>query len=110
MKLPLARGRHRKAARTVAGALSVGAFVAWLGFFYLFLRYDSTRPSLPGASTGRVYAQNNHGHVVYLTKHERCKRNEVALVALCLLGTALVVHVLLVGPLNEKESWEIKRW
>ncbi len=46
------------------------ALVLWFGAMSLWMYYDSTRPTTPDRDTGRIYAQNTHGSVVYLTRTE----------------------------------------
>jgi len=67
------QARPRRAARfwkpLEVAALCVTA-VAWFGSTALWMHYDATRPTRPDDSTGRVYAQNTHGSIVYLNKAE----------------------------------------
>jgi hypothetical protein len=95
MKLPLAGGKYWKLADRVATIFAVSALFAFFGFVYIFGQYDATRPTRPDASAGRIYAQVNHGHSVYLTEAERWRRNEFGVIAGSLASAALVVEVLL---------------
>jgi hypothetical protein len=54
-------------------ALGVLAMLAWLSTIGLFLRYDVTRPTVRQVAEGRIYAWNNHGHIVYLTQQEQLR-------------------------------------
>src|SRR5579872_6882406 len=47
------------------------AFVIWLYFNGLLLRYNSTRPTKADPAEGRIYPLIMYGHTVYLTHAER---------------------------------------
>jgi hypothetical protein len=53
----------------------------WFGSFLLFYQYDATRPESPQPFEGRVFSQNNHGHVVYLTAKEDFRIDLIRLTA-----------------------------
>jgi len=55
---------------TLIKVLGWSSFVLWVGFIGLTFQYVGTRPSSPEPETGRVYALNSHGHVVYVTLRE----------------------------------------
>ena len=50
--------------------MGVFALLLWASSLFLFYQYDATRPTSPQPFEGRVFSQNNHGHVVYLTAEE----------------------------------------
>ena len=64
------RGRIWIAIVKMAG---VGCLLTWFSFIGLFEHFDATRSTKRDASTGRVIAQNNHGHFVYLTEREQTR-------------------------------------
>src|ERR1700730_9861060 len=47
------------------------AFVVWLYFNGLSLRYNFTRPTEAQLENGRIYPLFTHGRIVYLTHAER---------------------------------------
>jgi hypothetical protein len=51
-------------------ALTIVMLFFLLATTWLWYAYAYTRPSTPNATTGRVYAHNTHGTVVYLTLGE----------------------------------------
>jgi hypothetical protein len=59
--------RHWRIARTVVLATSLVAFFVGNG---LYAYYGKTRPRAPSLEAGRVYALNDHGKYVFLTKGE----------------------------------------
>lgn len=56
---------------TIAHLLAWLSLGTWMFFIYLSLQYDATRPIAPQPTEGRIYASNNHGHVVYLNSKEQ---------------------------------------
>ena len=85
MNFPLAKGKYSKPARTLARILGFMGLAVWLFYFYIWYQYDATRPRQPDALAGRLYAQNSHGHVVYLTKEEDAKLTRLNMLALSLV-------------------------
>jgi hypothetical protein len=65
--------RSRSGAIWIAIAKVAGFFAlfTWFGFVAADLHFDATRPIKPDSSKGAVIPHNNHGHIVYLTEHER---------------------------------------
>jgi hypothetical protein len=57
----------------VPTALGIFALLLWYGSIFLSLEYDATRPTSLQPFEGRVFSQNNHGHVVYLTAEENLR-------------------------------------
>ena len=57
-------------ARIWLAVTGLAALSAWFGSIALFEHFDATRPFIPNPEIGRVIPQNNHGHVVYLTRNE----------------------------------------
>jgi len=53
----------------VVTLLVIGA-VALISALCLFYSYQGTRPKSAQPEIGRIYASNNHGSIVYLTKDE----------------------------------------
>ena len=43
---------------------------SWACFFCLTDHYDQTRPMTMDEASGRVYALNSHGHIVYMNGRE----------------------------------------
>lgn len=56
--------------KTLVVTLLVIGAVAWISSLFLFCSYHGTRPKSEQREMGRIYASNNHGSVVYLTKDE----------------------------------------
>jgi hypothetical protein len=80
--------------RKVPNALAVLALIIWFSHFLLFYQYDGTRPTVPQPYEGRVFGQNNHGHVVYLTTEEEFRIDFMRGVAFALFMTGfLIQHV-----------------
>jgi hypothetical protein len=105
---PLANGKYRKSGRMLAGLLGSIGLAIWLFHFYLWYRYDGTRPPRPDASSGRFYPLNTHGHFVYLNKDEDAMLNRLTVLTFGLFGTAIVIDVLFVA--RRANPWEKKRW
>ena len=61
--------------RKLSRLLGVTALASWLGFIALTLQYDASRPTEPQSSEGRIYALNNHSHIVYINSAEKCWLN-----------------------------------
>lgn len=57
--------------KLTAGALLTFSFLVWLACTRLSQYYSYTRPTQPHETQGRIYRQNDRGHVTYLTAGER---------------------------------------
>jgi hypothetical protein len=113
MNLPVANGRYRKSARIFASFFCFLALAVWLFSFHIWYQYDSTRPRQPDVSSGRVYEQNTHGHIVYLTSEEGSRITKFRLLAVGLLGIGLLVGGLFVENFVWRKPpapWEQKQW
>ena len=55
----------------MATAAGFAMFVVGFSHLYLWFQYVHTRPRFVQPEQGRVYALNNHGLIVYLTKDEQ---------------------------------------
>lgn len=88
--------------------------LAILGFLmYLVLQYDTTRPLRPEPAFGRIYAQENKGRVVFLTKKEDNNKTVLKILAGSAFGISLLADLLFVGDLlweERKKPWEEKTW
>ena len=73
----MSRSAYRK--KLISLCFGVAAVLICFGFWFLWLHYDETKPTMADDSVGRIYSIGNHGHVVFLTFTERC--------CLFLLGT-----------------------
>ena len=62
---------YRSILEAVEVAAACLALVAWFGAMALWMYYDATRPITPDQNTGRIYAQNTHGSIVYLIRREK---------------------------------------
>lgn len=78
----------------IAHILASCGLGTWLLFICLFLYYNDTRPTTPQPTEGRIYASNNHGHVVYLNSKEDNNLEYMGSGAFVLVGIAalLVYH------------------
>ena len=113
MSLPIVSGKYRKPARILAQLLCFSGLAVWLFHFYVRYQYDGTRPLHPDAFSGRVYPQNSHGHVVYLTKEEDARITKLTFLAFSLFGAGFLVEGLFVEKIVWRKSpapWEKKRW
>ena len=113
VKFPLAGGKYRKPARVIATLLCYSGLAVWFFHFHVWSQYDRTRPGVPDVASGRVHAQNRHGHVVYLTEEEQCRLTDIIIVAVTLLGTGLFIGGLFAeGFVLRKppKPWEKRRW
>ena len=79
--------RPRKALILVPKILAPVALAVWLGFIYLTLQYDATRPTVRQPEQGRVHGLNNHGHIVYLNAKEQANLHHLELLAIGLFLT-----------------------
>jgi hypothetical protein len=59
----------------VGRTLSYIGLAIWIFHFFVWYQYDGTRPTRQDMDSGRIYPQNTHGHVVYLTKEENTRLN-----------------------------------
>ena len=110
VNLPLAE-KYRKSVRMVASSLCFSGLAVWLFHFYFWYQYDATRPRQPHALSGRLYAQNTHGHVVYLTKEEHARLTKLTILAFSLFGTGVLIGGLLVESWRKSAApWEKKQW
>ena len=87
----MAFARSRQALTVVVKVLAPMALAVWLGFIYLFLQYDATRPTVRRPEQGRVHTLNNHGHVVYLTGHEQENLDHLEWLAFVLFAIAFLI-------------------
>ncbi len=111
MGLPLKNGKYRKPVRPILGLLGSLALAVWFFHFYLWSKYDGTRPLQPDASSGTVYPLNTHGHVVYLNKAEDARLSNLTILTLSLFGTGVLMDVLLVSGFDRRpKPWEKKQW
>ena len=75
----------------VARGLVYLSVVVWFGFIGLFEHYSYTRPRVQKPVEGRVYEQNNHGYITYLTAQEHFRLEFLGFSAPVLfLGGALI--------------------
>jgi hypothetical protein len=113
MKLPLANGKYRRPAAIISKLLLFSALAVWFFHFYVWYQYDGTRPSAPDVASGRVLAQNSHGHVVYLTVEEKNRLRNIVVAAGLLLVTGILVGTLFAPDAVWKKPpkpWEVRRW
>jgi hypothetical protein len=96
MKIPLADGKYRRPAKIVSGTLAFSALAVWIFYFYAYYQFDSSRPRIADETVGRVFAQSNHGHVVYLTAAEHNRLIMIAILAGALFGIAFLIDALFV--------------
>jgi hypothetical protein len=109
VNLPLAKGRYGKPAQKLSSLLAVSAIAVWLFHLYIWYQYDGTRPRQPDAMSGRFYAQNTHGHVVYLTREEDAGLTKLTILTFSLFGTAFLIGGLFVKKVVPT-PWEKRRW
>jgi hypothetical protein len=75
----------------IGGILFLLGFAIWIFHFWVFFKYDDTRPRQPDPSAGRIYAQNNHGHYVYLTRSEASNVTWLRISTFGLAGSAFLI-------------------
>jgi hypothetical protein len=109
LKLPLAKGKYRKPARMLSALLGFSALAVWLFHFHVWYQYDATRPHKPDASSGRSYAQNTHGHIVYLTAEEEAWLTKLSILAFSLACIAGFIGILFDERFTPA-PWEKKQW
>jgi hypothetical protein len=110
-----ARKKYHKPARILAFALVWGGLAVWLYHFHVYYKYDETQPLVEDFASGRIYPQNNHGHVVYLTKEEGNRLTKLTAVAFSLIISGFLVGRYFVGKdefglRRTPKPWEIKRF
>jgi hypothetical protein len=113
MSFPIANGKYRKPARILASLLCFSGLAIWLFHFYVWYQYDGTRPRHPDTASGRVYSQNTHGHVVYLTKEEDARITKLTILAFSLFGAGFLIAGLFVEKIAWRRSpapWEKRQW
>ena len=111
MKVPIANGKYHKSADRVVGVLVFSALAIWFFSFYVFFQYDASRPNRPTPASGQVYAQNNHGHIVYLTRREDSRLTNIRVLSFVLFGLGFGIRALFVeNPFRQKAPWEKKQW
>jgi len=76
---------------SIAKVLAWMALEIWMGFIYLSLQYDATRPTVREPNEGRIYDLNNHGHIVYLNSKELDNLHYLEGAALAFFVTASVI-------------------
>lgn len=109
MKLPLAKAKYSKFARPLALFFGFSGLAVWFFHFYVWDRYDRTRPIRSDVSSGRVYGLNNHGHVVYLTKEEDSVLTNLTILAFSLVGCGFLTNALFVET-NSNWNRKPKPW
>src|SRR5665213_568373 len=92
---------------TIAHLLAWLSLGTWMFFIYLFLQYDTTRPIAPQPTEDRIYASNNHGHVVYLNSKEQDNLYYLGFGAFILFGIGALTryhasHLKRLGEINSK--------
>jgi hypothetical protein len=107
MTLPLAGGKYPEAAKKVSVFLGFLALAVWLFHLYVWYRFDGSRPSQPDRLSGRIYALNTHGHIVFLSRDENRELAGLTIAAVSLFGVAVVIDGLFGdGCASPKKSWE----
>lgn len=90
-------GRNVNKAFKIALLVLLVAFAVTFSFYiYLWYAYFGRLPHLSNKASGRIYADNFHGVVLYETRHEY-----VRLHALEYSGEALAVAVIVIGALSD---------
>src|SRR5215472_3058912 len=97
MKLPLENGKYRRPARTIAVFLSFLALAVWFFHLYVWYGYDGKNPLHPDGPSGRIYALDTHGHIVYLNKEEDTNLTDLTILAFSLFGIACLAEGLFVS-------------
>jgi hypothetical protein len=93
----------------LSALLGFSALAIWLFHFHVWYQYDATRPRQPDASSGRFYAQNTHGHVVYLSKNEDERLTKLSILAFSLACIAGFIGILFDERITPA-PWEKKQW
>lgn len=111
MKIPLANGKYQKTAGTIANTLAFLALLTWFYSFYVFYRYDASRPTRPDYAAGLISPQNDHGHVVYLARDEDRYITKLRMLTFLLFIFGFATQGLFVeNPFRRKAPWEKKQW
>jgi hypothetical protein len=79
-----------KAIQVVSGIV---ALVLWFSSFSLFEHYDAVNPTRPDVASGAIYAQENHGHTVYLTASEKYQWRERMVLGVVLFVVSALLHL-----------------
>ena len=107
MILPLTGGKYREAAKKVSVFLGFLALAVWLFHTYVWYRFDGSRPSEPDRLSGRIYALNTHGHIVFLSRDESRELAGLTIAAFSLFGVAVLIDGLFGDSLaSPKKPWE----
>jgi hypothetical protein len=112
VKVPLANGRYRRPATIVWRLFAFSVLAFWFFFIYVTYQYDGTRPRFPDEASGRVFPQNTHGHVVYLTAGEKGRLRNIVIFAGVLLVTGVLTATLFAPEAVWKKPpkpWEVRR-
>jgi|SRR5579863_921130 len=108
MKLPLENRKHARLAKIAGSILCSLGLGIWLFHSYVFEGYDRKCPVTPDVSSGRIYEQNNHGHIVYLTKQEDLRLWWLSVLSVAVFGSGfLVIGVFTDGFQRKKKPWEL---
>jgi hypothetical protein len=108
---PLIDPKYRKVWKIIGNGLGVLGLSVWLFHFFVWYQYDGTRPRRPDASTGNVFPQNTHGHVVYLTKAEDARITRLTIIAFGLFACSGAVYYFGLGERFRKPKiWEKKQF
>jgi hypothetical protein len=112
-RFPLANGKYRRLARALASLLCFSGLAVWIFSFQIWYEYDATRPRQPEVLSGRVYEQNTHGHLVFLTSEEKSRITKLRLLALGLVAIGFLVGGLFVESFVWRKTpapWEKRQW
>ena len=82
----------RRETRNYVAIACIALFVASFSFhLWLFLKYQSIRPTQPHPELGFVHALNNHGSYVYLTDAEATGMSLLFLMSFLAFGLAFTI-------------------
>jgi hypothetical protein len=110
VKPPFANEKRWKRGRMLVKLLGSMALAIWLIHFCLWYQYAGTRPRQPDAASGRHYALNTHGTIVYLNKREDANLTWLTVSAVSLFGIAFLVNGVLVDGFSQRRMpWEKKQ-
>jgi hypothetical protein len=88
----LGRTVQRKVRNYIASACFAIAITSFISFLWMFQKYAYSIPEGRQPQLGRVYPQNNHGSIVYLTKKEETGQSLLQLAWWCgLLAGGIIV-------------------
>jgi len=82
-----------KIVKVIQAITAVLAIVSWFSAAALFMHYDAVKPTKPDVSSGAIYAQPNHGHIVYLTAAEKHQWYWLMALAVILFVVAGVLYI-----------------